>query len=143
MRELLYTTLAATLCLAGCGEKQAPVPPASTTKPALQTIPVPPPMSEATPPPPPPGTRISSTTQALPKGHPYAEVPGAKDEDGLDIGLTKINDALKQFIKDTERLPASLEELVKSGVMYRLPVPPPGKKYTIDQKTKRAVIVNK
>ena len=79
----------------------------------------------------------------MPKDSSYTEVPGAKDEDGADIGLTKVNAALKQFIKDTERAPADVQELVKSGALVRIPAAPPGKKYAIDPKSKTAVIINK
>lgn len=144
MRTLVYTALAAGLCLAGCGEKQPPQDSANIPKPDLPAIPTK--HDQAKPgvaPPPPPGAPVPPAAQAPPKTSTHVEVPGATDENGVDVGLNKLNEALRRFVNDTERLPTGLEELVKSGVIQRIPTPPPGKRYAIDSKSKTALIVNK
>lgn len=146
MRSLslsILMPLGLSLMVVGCNQPEAgntatsnakPVPAPAATLPEISKS------TATTPPPPPPDG----------SGHPQAAVESRKaantyvglDENGIDIGLTKINEALKQFVQDTERLPKDLNELVKSGAMARLPTPPPGKKYTLDPASKTAVLAS-
>lgn len=89
--------------------------------------------------PPPPGT-------PAPQGSLPASAPATRgvvlNDDGIEIGLAQINEALKVFVKDLERFPNSLDEMVKVRVISRIPNPPVGKKYALDPKAKTAVLVN-
>lgn len=61
---------------------------------------------------------------------------------GEELGLAKIREALKVFVRDAERFPNSFEEMVKSGVIERIPTPPAGKKYVLDPKSNDVLLVN-
>lgn len=128
--------------LAGCGRNDPPADAASAggTKSNLPSLAASPDSSargETLPPP--PGT-------PAPQSSSTAEAPSVRgivlNDDGIEIGLAQINEALKVFTRDTERFPNSLDEMVKLRVINRIPQPPVGKKYALDQKTKTAVLVN-
>lgn len=94
--------------------------------------------SQATAPvPPPPGTPAPPESVAV--SQPPA---GLVNQAGEELGLAKIKEALKVFVRDAERFPNSLEEMVKSGVIERIPTPPAGKKYVLDPKMNDVLLVN-
>lgn len=138
MNACFCTLLAVAFALAGCGEGRPAKSPPSERKGFLPSIAVPPAGkgSSATAAPPPPGTRPAPSTAAV-----FIK-PGEKDADGKDVGLNTINEALQQFMEDAQRLPASLEELIKVGRLARIPIPPQGKKYALDPEKKEAVLVS-
>jgi len=139
LREVVGVALISAL-LGGCGGKEQPAasPQPGGTKQGLPTI----------------TTSPNSPAQAAPPGlPPDAPAPkntapltlpaGAKDENGDDIGLQKIQEALKQFIRDMERPPNGLDELVKYRLLPYIPAAPEGMKYAVDPDTKLAILVKK
>jgi len=70
--------------------------------------------------------RKPSSTATVP------EAPAAPPNPEVD--LTTLNEAVRAHIMGQLKEPATLEDLVKTGFIKRLPTPPPGKKYVLDAK---------
>lgn len=59
-----------------------------------------------------------------------------------EVDLPKLIEAARAHGMTQGRLPETLEDLVKAGLIDRLPTPPPGKKYTLDAKKTGVVLDN-
>lgn len=68
------------------------------------------------------------------------EAPAAPPNPEVD--LKALNDAVRAHIMGQLKEPATLDDLVKTGFMKRLPTPPPGKKYVLDAKKASVLLVN-
>lgn len=56
--------------------------------------------------------------------------------------LPKLVEAVRSHVMSQGKAPDTLDDLVKSGCIDRLPTPPPGKKYVLDAKKTGVVLVN-
>ena len=57
------------------------------------------------------------------------------------IDSVNLSQAIQMFQAQEERNPKSLNELVSSGYLHRLPQPPPGMKFDYDPKTGQVKVV--
>jgi hypothetical protein len=128
------STLALLLMLAGCTRAKKPEqPPATSEKTAASAVSqIANPEPGSPPPvPPPPGasgnTAVPPPTQSAPNDSPP--------------GIAQINSALEQWVFQHNNPPRDLNELVKQGYLKQTPVPPRGKKFAIDPRTMRALLV--
>lgn len=115
------STLIALLAV-GCGGDPEPVLPQPAT-PAVQPMGEATPVSGAVPPPsaagaPPAATAVATTA-------PEQEIP-SKD------ALEAVTMAVQSYFIRYDRAPATLDELINSGYLRKLPAPPAGKKYVYD-----------
>ncbi len=56
--------------------------------------------------------------------------------------LKALNDAVRAHVMGQLKEPATLEDLVKTGFIKRLPTAPPGKKYVLDPKKSSVLLVD-
>lgn len=56
--------------------------------------------------------------------------------------LANLNEAVRGYGMTKFRKPDKLEDLVKAGMIDRLPSPPAGKKYVLDDKKNSALLVD-
>lgn len=68
------------------------------------------------------------------------EAPAAPPNPEVD--LKALNEAVRAHVMGQLREPDTLEDLVKTGFIKRLPTPPPGKKYILDAKKSAVLLVN-
>lgn len=59
------------------------------------------------------------------------------------MDVESLNTILGNYIVATDKVPKSFEEMVKLKLLPRVPTPPPGKKYIIDQVSHKVKVVNK
>ncbi len=136
MPGLVCCSLAFGLWLvAGCSEEQ-PATPAANPAPASVSLNLSTP-AQAAPAPAVPAAGAPANPQSQPSIR-----PGQLAEDGTDLGLNKINDAVQEFHENQERLPSTLAELVSKGYLRQLPQPPPGKRYHLDTTSGHVQLVN-
>ena len=98
-----------------------------------------------------------SAAPAAPKGEftpppaVPADSPSAKAHSEMDQKLTSgnvqfqlqvLDDLLQAWVMSQNSIPKNLEVLVQAKMLIKLPTPPPGKRFAVDQKTGRAVLVN-
>ena len=67
------------------------------------------------------------------------EAPAAPPNPEVDLKV--LNEAVRAHIMGQLKEPATLEDLVKTGFVKRLPTPPPGKKYVLDAKKSSVLLV--
>jgi len=117
----LLVTVSIALLGAGCKEEPevVVVPPAAQSSDAA--ISMTPQGSEAVAPPP-----VAAATTAPIEG---ASAPGATAEVPSKDALETVTRALQSFYVAHDRAPKSLDELLASGFLRKLPAPPAGKKY--------------
>jgi Fic family protein len=60
----------------------------------------------------------------------------------VQLQLQVLDELLQAWVMSQSTVPKDLEELVRAKMLAKLPTPPPGKKFAVDQKTARAVLVN-
>ncbi len=58
------------------------------------------------------------------------------------VDLPRLIDAARAHGMTQGRLPETLDDLVKAGLIDRLPTAPPGKKYVLDAKKTGVILVN-
>lgn len=68
------------------------------------------------------------------------EAPAAPANPEAD--LKALNEAVRAHVMGLMKEPATLEELVKSGFIKRLPAAPEGKKYALSPDKKSVLLVN-
>ena len=56
--------------------------------------------------------------------------------------LAELSMAVRAYYLSQGKHPATLDDLVQARCIYRLPTPPPGKKYALDAKKLEAVLVD-
>lgn len=130
--------------LAGCGgsgseEVKAAVAPPNLSAPVEESVGI----DDAPPPPP--------SSGALPKGMVAVSVPAAPEPAAVEVDipaaspaeietdLQDLNSAVDQYIADQKRAP-TVNSLLKTGYIERLPTPPNGKLYVFDKSQNRFVL---
>ena len=68
------------------------------------------------------------------------EAPAAPSNPEVD--LRTLNDAVRAHVMGQLQEPTTLEDLVKTGFIKRLPTPPPGKKFVLDGKKSSVLLVD-
>ena len=68
------------------------------------------------------------------------EAPAAPSNPEVD--LKALNAAVVAYAMGQLKEPATLDDLVKTGFIKRLPTPPPGKKYVLDAKKSSVLLVD-
>ena len=53
-----------------------------------------------------------------------------------------LDELVQAWVMTKNSIPKDLEELVKAKMLSKVPIAPPGKRFAVDQKTGRAVVVN-
>jgi len=101
--------------------------PASEAGPAPAPAVAAPPQSPAAP-----STVISKPPEPVPPGNP-----------GEEPSLAEVNRALNAYMLGMMKEPATLEDLVKSGYLKRLPPAPAGKKFVLNAKKSAVLVVDK
>jgi hypothetical protein len=90
------------------------------------------------PPPPPTPPPIAGSGEA-----PPGTAPGTTGDPGeVPPSLQQVRDALVQWTFQHNNPPKDLNELVKEGYLKRLPVPPPGKRFSLDPRTMTVTLVD-
>ena len=114
------------LCLTGCKKSAPPEPAAAASQSTAPATPV----ADAAPPPP-----------------PAPPVPGGAaptaSADGDEPGLAEVNRALSAYLMGQLKAPDKLEDLVKAGLIKRLPTPPPGKRYVLNGNKTTVVLADR
>ncbi len=59
-----------------------------------------------------------------------------------EADLKTLNEAVRAHVMGQLKEPATLEDLVKTGFIKRLPTAPPGKKYVLDAKQSSVLLVD-
>ena len=127
MKPLLSCALIACL-LAGC-DKSKP-----TGTPTGRPVAAPPPVRPASPAP-------TAATQPVPPT-PTAEAGAAPAKGSAEAALQELIGVVRAYIMTQGKTPATLEDLVKAGLIPKLPTPPPGKKFVLDAKRNSVLLVN-
>lgn len=60
-----------------------------------------------------------------------------------ELTLDEMSYAVQAWFTSRGAAPKSLQEMVKAGFIKRLPTPPPGKEFAIDEKGMRVVLINR
>jgi hypothetical protein len=68
------------------------------------------------------------------------EAPAAPPNPEMDLKV--LNEAVRAHIMGQLKEPATLEDLVKTSFIKRLPTAPPGKKYILDAKKSSVLLVD-
>ena len=81
---------------------------------------------------------------AVPAGSPAAKAHSEMDQKlasgNVQLQLQVLDDLLQAWVMSQNTIPKDLEVLVQSKMLVKLPSPPPGKRFAVDQKTGRAVL---
>lgn len=130
MKQALLFSL---LVLVGCGKSGSDAESAAgAKKTAEEKVPV----TDAVP----------AMRQTAPEGTPAAAAVKAMNEDLMSsdpqANLRILNQLVAGFTMSNNRLPVGLEELVKAKQISRVPPAPPGKKFVIDAKSNRVILVD-
>ncbi len=64
-------------------------------------------------------------------------------EKSPQASLTLLNEALQNWLLRRNSFPADPQEFVAVGMLPRLPVAPPGKRFVVDTQLKRVVLTDK
>lgn len=59
------------------------------------------------------------------------------------LQLQVLDELLQAWVMSQNSVPKDLEELVRAKMLSKLPTPPPGKRFAIDQKAAQVVLVNR
>lgn len=70
-------------------------------------------------------------------------VPGAVTQQNSASILESLTQSLRKFTVEKQHLPKTLDEVVRAGYIARLPDAPDGKKFALDLKTVRVVLVDR
>jgi hypothetical protein len=112
------------MALLGCGKPKSPeIQPTPAQEPPLKSRPI-----ESTP--------VASPPS--PSAAPPAGTASVTESD--EPGLTALNRAINAYVMGQLKAPQTLDDLVKAGLIKRLPTAPPGKKYALDA-TKTGVVM--
>lgn len=71
-----------------------------------------------------------------------APVEAVSDEPTGQVSLEQLNKAMKEYIVINPTPPTDLAELYRAKLIPKIPVPPPGKVYVVDQKKAQVALVN-
>ena len=137
LKKSLYFALAAsTLAFGGCrkrGGTAASSPGTTDPKASSSSAPAAP-KGEFTPAP------------AVPADSPAAKAHREMDEKlasgNVQLQLQVLNELVQAWVMSQNSTPKSLQVLVEAKMLTKLPNPPPGKRFAVDQKTTQVVLVN-
>jgi hypothetical protein len=122
MNFMLVASVTSLIMVAtGCGKKQLPEQPA---KPADVSA----------------ATTAAATSNPAPVLNAIV-IPETAAGDNSQV-LSALTQALRKYAVENKRMPQNFSEVVSAGYVRNLPAPPPGKKFEIDAKTARVVLVN-
>ena len=79
-------------------------------------------------------------TQPRPANAPVTPIV-LSDPGNLEKTLADLTQALRKYSFENRRMPKSFSEVVTAGYIQPVPQPPPNKKFEIDPKTKRVVVM--
>jgi hypothetical protein len=89
---------------------------------------------------------VAAENSAPVPGQPAASPPPLQPVEINTTDLTATLDALTQVLRrycvEQKRIPKSFSEVVAAGYVRSMPAAPAGKKFEVDQKTTRVVLVN-
>lgn len=137
MKRTLICCLLTVLVASGCRKKSSPSSEGSSGSPAV-----------------PGGDSSKTQTPAGAFVPPLAvppDSPAAKAQTELDRKLASgnpqmqvqvLDELLQAWAMSNPELPKDLEDFVRTGMLTKLPTPPPGKRFLIDRKTGRVVLAN-
>lgn len=74
---------------------------------------------------------------------PGATTDVASSEADTEAVLRELTQAVRKYSIENKRLPNTFDEIVAAGYVKPVPQPPPGRKFEIDPKTSRVVLVKK
>ncbi len=87
-----------------------------------------------------------TATPAVPANSPSAKAHSEMDQKlasgNVQLQLQVLDDVLQAWVMSQNTIPKDLGELVRAKMLSKLPVAPPGKRFAVDQKTGRAIMVN-
>jgi len=136
MKLIIICCLLAALVSVGCRRKtpQAdPGTPAATSQPAGSPAPAAP-KGEFTPAP------------AVPVDSPAAKAHSEMDQKlasgNVQLQLQVLDELLQAWVMSQNSIPKDLQALVGAKMLTKVPTPPPGKRFAVDQKTGRVVLLN-
>jgi hypothetical protein len=121
---LLTVAFAMIFAAVGCGKKQTPARTVELTNS---------PASNA--------AAATVTANPLPTVQNPIAIPPAAADDNSQV-LAALTQALRKYAIERKGMPRNFSEIVSAGYVKNLPAPPPGKKFEIDAKTARVVLVN-
>lgn len=83
---------------------------------------------------------------AVPADSPSAKAHSEMDQKlasgNVQLQLQVLDELVQAWVMSQNSIPKNLEVLVQAKMLAKLPTPPPGKRFAVDQKTGRAVVVN-
>jgi hypothetical protein len=87
-----------------------------------------------------PAPRNQATT-AIPTAVPAASQPTESTQASMEVVLEQLTQALRKYSFEHKRLPGSFGEVAAAGYVKPMPQAPPGKKFAIDARNVRVVLV--
>lgn len=66
----------------------------------------------------------------------------ANAEKSPQASLALLNETLQNWVLRQNRFPTNLQEFVAAGMLPRLPIAPPGKRFVMDTQQKRVVLAD-
>lgn len=136
---LLLVTLVFGLFLSGCGKEDNPANPAVSAA-QEQTQAAPPQQAPATPTPIQP--RIQPVQQQPAAPPPVVNPVVIPKEADASAALSQLTQAYRRFVFEHRRSPKTIEEVMASGYVGKVPPPPPGKKYAINKQDGTVILMN-
>lgn len=131
MKLTITCCLLAALLAVGCRKKTTPADPSTQATPS--TAPAAP-KGEFTPAP------------AVPANSPAAKAHSEMDQKlasgNVQLQLQVLDELLQAWVMSQNSIPKDLQALVGAKMLTKVPTPPPGKRFAVDQKTGRVVLLN-
>lgn len=85
----------------------------------------------------------SGAAAAIHQFSPEAVQEVVEAEKSPQASLTLLNETLKDWVLRRNQFPTDLNEFVTGGMLPRLPVTPPGKRFVMDVQQRRVVLADK
>lgn len=129
--------LAVIMGLSACGKKEDPAPSAAPERPSAGVS------VQEQPPAPPPPTPDGTEAPAAPVEEKVEDgMPTAPEDAALKYPVSKeMTDAIHLYVLDNRKMPASFQVLLNDRYVQSIK-PPPGKKFALDRKRQRVVIMD-
>lgn len=136
MKLIIICCLLAALVSVSCRRKTPPADPgtpAATSQPDGSPAPAAP-KGEFTPAP------------AVPADSPAAKAHSEMDQKlasgNVQLQLQVLDELVQAWVMSQNSIPKDLQALVGAKMLTKVPTPPPGKRFAVDQKTGRVVLLN-
>ena len=136
LKRSLWLAVAAFIVCVGCRKKPAPADPGAPavgSHPSANSVPAAP-KGEFTPAP------------AVPADSPAAKAHSEIDQKlasgNVQLQLQVLDELLQAWVMSQNSIPKDLQALVGAKMLTKVPTPPPGKRFAVDQKTGRVVLLN-